>query len=192
MMIDHHDAYLQTMIADQLESANLSLRPFSIEDATAVFEYWRSDPAWERYNASLPRNFSLDDAREFVRKMRARSRATSPSWAILHQGRVVGVVSISFEQDHRIAVIGYGVHGDLRGKGLSVEATSKVINEAFEHYPGLAKIRAHLDAENAPSSRVLEKLGFLHEGTLRKNQYVKRNFVDEAIYGLLREDWETK
>ncbi len=155
------------MISDRLETANLSLRPFSIEDDSAVLEYWRSDPAWERYNASVPANFSLDDAREFLRKMRARSRATSPSWAIVHQGRVVGVVSITFEQDHRIAVIGYGVHGDLRGKGLSVEAVSKIINEAFVHYPDLTKIRAHTDVENTPSTRVLEKLGFSHEGTLQ-------------------------
>lgn len=177
------------MIPDRLETTGLSLRPFSVEDDRAVLEYWRSDPGWERYNASVPPSFSLDDAREFVREMCARSRVTSPSWAIHHQGRVVGVVSITFEQDHRIAAIGYGIHGDLRGRGLSVQAASKIINEAFEHYPDLKKIRALTDAENAPSMRVLEKLGFSHEGTLRKNQYIKGRFVDEAMYGLLREDW---
>lgn len=180
------------MIPDRLETTNLTLRPFSVEDDEPVFEYWRSDPGWERYNASVPPDFSLDDAREFVRQMRARSRTASPSWAILYQGRVAGVVSITFEQGYRFAVIGYGVHADLRGKGLSVEAVSKIINEAFKLYPDLKKIRAHTDAENAPSMRVLDKLGFLHEGTLRKNQYVKCNFVDEAIYGLLREDWNAE
>lgn len=89
----------------------------------------------------------------------------------------------------RFAVIGYGVHGDLRGGGLSAEVASRIISEAFERYPDLTKIRAHTDAENAPSIRVLEKIGFLHEGTLRKNQFVKGGFVDEAIYGLLREEW---
>lgn len=180
------------MIPDQLETTNLNLRPFLIGDAEAVLEYWRSDPRWERYNASVPLNFSLADASAFVRKMLARNRTVSPSWAILYQGRVVGIVSLTFEQGHRFAVIGYGIHGNLRGKGLSVQAASKIISEAFEHHSDLEKIRAHTDAENAQSMRVLEKLGFTHEGTLRKNQYVKGNLVDEAIYGLLREEWLTE
>ena len=177
------------MIPDRLETSTLSLRPSFVEDAGAVFAYWQSDPGWERYNASVPSDFSMADAREFVRAMRARDRTTSPSWAILHQGRVVGIVSVKFEQGHRFAVIGYGVHGDFRGRGLSAEAASRIINESFERCPQLEKIRAHTDAKNAPSMRVLEKLGFLHEGTLRRNQFVKGRFVDEAIYGLLRKEW---
>jgi hypothetical protein len=46
--------YRQAMIPDRLETSTLSLRPFSIEDDVAVFEYWQSDPGWERYNASVP------------------------------------------------------------------------------------------------------------------------------------------
>jgi RimJ/RimL family protein N-acetyltransferase len=177
------------MIPDRLETTNLSLRTFSIGDDAAVLECWRSDPGWERYNASVPANFSLADAGEFIRERLSRNRDISPSWAVVHQGRVVGVASITFDQDYRFAVLGYGVHGDLRGKGLSVEAASKIINEAFEHYPDLNRIRAHTDAENTSSMRVLEKLGFSHEGTLRENQFVKGKFVDEVIYGLLRKDW---
>jgi len=177
------------MIPDRLETANLSLRPFSGGDAESVFEYWQSDPGWERYNASVPTAFTLTDAKDFVAELRSRNRDTSPNWAILYQGKVIGVISLAFEQDHKIAVVGYGVHGDVRGLGLSVEAALTVIDHAFERYPGLKKIRAHTDAENLPSMRVLEKIGFSHEGTLRKNQFVKDRFVDEAIYGLLREDW---
>jgi ribosomal-protein-alanine N-acetyltransferase len=51
------------------------------------------------------------------------------------------------------------------------------------------RIRAHTDAENKPSMRVLEKLGFVQEGILGRNQFVKGRFVDEPIYGLLRADW---
>lgn len=182
------------MIPDRLDTADpdLSLRPFLSGDDNAVFEYWQSDPGWELYNASVPQNFSLVDAREFVRELCARNRNTSPNWAILHQGRVIGVVSITFEQDHRFAVIGFGIHGDFRGSGLSALAASRVISGAFRRYPELKRVRAHIDAENAPSARVLEKLGFSHEGTLRKNQFTKGRFVDEAVFGILRDEWSTK
>ena len=177
------------MIPDRLHAPDLTLRPFAADDADAVFAYWQSDSGWARYNASVPADFSLTDARSFVEQMRARDRREGPNWAIVHQGSVVGVVSLVFEQDKRIAIVGYGIHGDLRGRGLTVEAVTTVIDEAFRHVAQLRRIRAHTDARNLASMRVLEKLGFAREGLLRKNQFVDNRFVDEAIYGLLREDW---
>ena len=176
------------MIPDRLNTPNFALRPFDLDDAGAVYEYWQSDPAWERFNASVPTDYSLDDATEFVAGMLARDRATSPNWAIVHDGRVVGVVSLTLEPGARVGVIGYGVHGQLRGKGLAMQAARTVIDHAFDGYPDLARIRAHTDADNIASMRVLEKLGFSHEGTLRQNQFAKGRFVDEAIFGLLREE----
>ena len=178
------------MIPEHLETQNLALRPFTTDDANAVYAYWNSDPGWERNNASVPQNYSLADAQDFVAEMCARDRAHRPSWALVYQGVVIGVVSLTFEQDNGIAVIGYGVHGDLRGQGLSAEAASAVIDQAFTHIAELQRIRAHTGADNRPSMRVLEKLGFSHEGTLRKNQFAKGRFVDDVIYGLLREEWK--
>lgn len=179
------------MIPEYLETESLTLRPFAEGDADAVFGYWKSDPG-VRNNASVPHNYSLADAQDFVAEMCARDRAHRPHRALVHKGMVIGVVSLTFEQNHGIAVIGYGVHGDLRGQGLSAEAASTVIDEAFKHIRELQKIRAHTEPDNRPSMRVLEKLGFTHEGTLRKNQFAKGRFVDDVIYGLLREEWENR
>ena len=176
------------MLPELLETARLALRPFTTSDTRDVYSYWRSDSGWERFNASVPSNFTETDAQRFVTEMIGRNREEQPSWAIVLQHSVVGVVSLSFEQDHRVCVIGYGVHGDLRGRGLSAEAAQFVIEKAFEVYPQLQRIRAHTDSENVASIRVLEKLGFLHEGTLRANQFVKGDLRDEAVFGLLRSD----
>ena len=180
------------MIPDQLETANLALRPFQPGDTDAVFAYWQSDASWAQFNASVPEDFEREDAENFVATMCQRDRAMAPNWAMLINDVVVGVVSLTFEQDCRLAVIGYGVHGELRGQGLSARAAAIVISAAFEHYAGLRKIRAHTDADNVASMRVLEKLGSSHEGTLRQNQFAKGRFVDEAVYGLLREEWGYK
>ncbi len=177
------------MILDRFDTTNLTMRRFTEDDANAVFAYWSSDSGWERFNASVPSSFTLYDAERFVAEMSARSREDRPNWAVVHLGVAVGVVSLTFEQHFGIAVVGYGVHGDLRGRGFAVEAARAVIDQAFAEYPQLQRIRAHTDAENAPSMRVLEKLGFTHEGTLRSNQFVKGRFRDEAVFGLLREEW---
>ena len=177
------------MILDRFDTTNLTLRPFTEDDAGAVFAYWSSDSGWERFNASVPSNFTPYDAESFVAEMSARSREDRPNWAVVQLGVVVGVVSLTFEQHFGIAVVGYGVHGDLRGRGFAVEAAGAVIDQAFAKYPQLQRIRAHTDLENASSMRVLEKLGFTHEGTLRSNQFVKGRFCDEVVFGLLREEW---
>ena len=177
------------MIPQRLHTERLELRPFTRGDARAVFDYWNSDPNWARFNQSVPAGYSETDAEKFVAELVSRDRESQPSWAVILNGKVVGVVSLKFEQSHRIAVIGYGVHGALRGQGLSGEASKAVVDAAFGSYPGLRKIRAHTDAKNVTSRRVLEKLDFLREGILRSNQYAKGEFVDEAIYGLLRSKW---
>jgi len=51
---------------------------------------------------------------------------------VLLEGRVVGVVSPTFKQDHHISVIGYGIHGGLRGRGISAEASIAVLKNAFD------------------------------------------------------------
>ena len=178
------------MLQDRIETAHLTLTPFKESDQGDVYDYWSSDPDWERFNASVPKNFTTADAQRFVNNMLNRDRANQPNWAIHYEGAVVGVVSLTFEQDHRVAVIGYGIHAMLRGQGFAVEATRSVIEHAFEGYPELHRIRAHTNSENRASHRVLEKLGFHHEETLRNNQFVKGASQDETIFGLLREDFD--
>ena len=180
------------MLQDWIETAHLALTPFQKGDAADVYEYWSSDPGWERHNATVPQNFTRADAKRFVTEMLSRDRANRPNWAIHYEDSVVGIVSLTFEQDHRIAVIGYGMHAKLRGQGFAVEASSSVIGHAFESYPELHRIRAHTNSENRASHRVLEKLGFSHEGTLRDNQFVKGDFQDETIFGLIRYDFESQ
>ena len=179
------------MIPERLDTERLKLRPFTPADGRAVFDYWNSDPNWARFNDTVPAEYTETDAEKFVAELISRDRESQPSWAVMLNRKVVGVVSLTFEQSHRIAVIGFGVHGAVRGQGLSGEAAKAVIDGAFSSYPRLRKIRAHTDARNVGSMRVLEKLGFLREGMLRSNQYAKGEFVDEAIFGLLRKEWSS-
>lgn len=153
------------MMPERLRTATLNLRPFREGDAPAVYAYWKSDPDWERFNASVPTGFSETDAEAFVAEMRRRDRQAQPSWALLHQGTVVGVVSLTFEAGHRKAVLGYGIHARLRGRGLCGEAARCVVSAAFAAHRELQTVLARTDADNYASMRVLEKLGFSRESS---------------------------
>lgn len=147
-------------------------------------DYWNSDSNWSRFNESVPSDHCISDAQEFVAEMISRDREDRPGWAVLLEGTVVGVVSLTFEQDHRVSVIGYGIHGGLKGRGIRAEASTAVFKCAFDCYPQLRKVWARTDAKNTASIRVLDKLGFSREVI-----HAKGELVAETIYGLLRDEW---
>ena len=54
----------------------------------------------------------------------------------------------------------------------------------------LNRVQADVDTRNLASRGVLEKLGFLHEGTLREDCVVNGEVSDSWVYGLLRREWK--
>ena len=44
--------------------------------------------------------------------------------------------------------------------------------------------------DNEASKRVVEKLGFVHEGTKRDDAFVGGEYVDREVYAVLADEWE--
>ncbi len=173
-----------------IRTDRLELRPFSLSDGPAVFAY-SQDSDWAEYQQTTPS--SEREAERVVAELFLRDWENQPAWAITRSGGVVGLVSLVFSAEHRIALLGYGIHKDHRGLGLTGEAIRAVLTEAFAVHEQLTKVTANTDARNQSSSRLLEKLGFTHEGTLRSGGVTaKGELVDGAIYGLLRSEWQVR
>ena len=168
------------MMLEIVEGANLTMRPFEKQDGPAVYAYWLSDPDWEKFNDSIPTGFTEQDACKFVEELCARDKELRPSWALIHNDTVVGVITLSFEADHESALLGYGVHGDLRGRGLVAESVTTILDSAFHEYPQLTKIQARTHPDNTASIRVLTKLGF------------SPALAEELTFELLRANWNNE
>jgi len=54
----------------------------------------------------------------------------------------------------------------------------------------LNRVQSGADTRNTASERVLEKLGFVREGTLREDCIVNGEVSDSSVYGLLRREWK--
>lgn len=175
-------------VPEIIQTRRLELRPFSPSDAPAVFAY-SQDPDWIRYQQTTPA--SEAEAERVVAELLRRSWEDQPAWAITRSDEVIGLVSLGFSAGHRIALLGCGIHAEHRGLGLTGEAIRAVLAEAFAAYPRLARVTANTDARNRSSIRLLTKLGFAHEGTLRSGGVsAAGELVDGAIYGLLRSEWQ--
>ncbi len=85
--------------------------------------------------------------------------------------------------------IGYGIaEPSYRGKGYAGEALALLLDYLFAGYP-VERVSAYTDAENVPSRRLLERLGFACEGTMRLAMFRHGAWHDVCIYGILRREW---
>lgn len=174
------------VLPGRIDTARRLLRPFAPEDAADVLAY-HAEPYGRYQRRASPT--TLAEATAFIDEMRGRDWSGQPTWAIALDGRAIGICTLAFEADHRIATLGYGVGEAQRGRGCAGEAVRAVLDAAFVAYPQLHRVRALTDARNTPSIRVLEKLGFRLEGVLRSDVWEKGEFVDVAVCGVLREEW---
>jgi len=74
----------------------------------------------------------------------------------------------------------------FQGKGFGYEAVYLLCEYGFD-YLNLNKIYCKTD--NPHASKMYNKLGFVHEGTLRKQAYRFGKYVDKLIYGILRTEF---
>ncbi len=141
---------------ESIQTPRLLLRRYRLTDAEDVFAYAR-DPEWGRFMPPVPRLYERQHADVFVAGQVLANWRQEPAWAIEHQGRVVGRVRLRLAPRHGRADLGYSMARWLWGRGLTTEAVSAVIDEAFRCLP-LRKIAAGAIAENVGSIRVMQKV----------------------------------
>ncbi len=171
----------------ELRTERLLLRPFELSDVDDVLAY-ASDEEWSRYLQGIPSPYTRRNAEEFVARNLLRDQ---PAFAIVLNGTVIGGINIRIDSRTEIAELGYGIAREHWGKGLMPEAASAVIDWAFRTY-SLSKIFALTDTRNRQSWRVMEKLGMKREGVLRSNRILRGERADDAMYGLLRDEWDSR
>jgi [ribosomal protein S5]-alanine N-acetyltransferase len=173
-----------------LETERIRLRPYRDGDVEAMFalysdarvmRYW-SFPAWtERRQAEqyLARAWAAMEAGEIF------------PWAIADRATdtLIGALTFfSLHREQKRLEIGYSLSPDRQGQGLAAEALRCAIGFGFDTV-GLVRIEADIDPRNVPSGNLLERLGFVREGLLRKRWRVNGDVCDTAFYGLLPEEF---
>lgn len=170
----------------------LVLRRFRLDDA-AVLASYRSVPEVARYQ-SWTSPYSLDKARYAVQTMVAAD-PSQPGWfqyavELADEKHLIGDVGVNLADNLRQAEIGYTLAPDQQGHGYATEAVRAVLDHLFR-VQGLHRVSAECDARNTASARLLERLGFTREGLRRQHTWIKHEWTDDLLYGLLAEEWPT-
>ena len=173
-----------------IETARLRLRPVTAQDAGALFAL-HSKPHVLRYWDAPP---WTDPARADRFVEASRQLADDGTGARLaidrrQDGSFVGWCSLTrWNPTFRSAGITYCLDDTAWGQGYATEAARALLVWAFDALD-LNRVQTEVDTRNVASARVLEKLGFVREGTLREDCVVEGQVSDSWVYGLLRREW---
>ncbi|MGW5055106.1 GNAT family N-acetyltransferase [Actinokineospora sp. NPDC004072] len=176
-----------------LHTARLRLRPFAETDApalytlhsnTTVMRYWDSPPWADPAHAQrfLKTCQTMADEGTGIRLAIDRTADdTFIGWCVF----------AGWDPTNRRATLGYCFDESTWGNGYATEAARALLGWAFDTLP-LNRVQAETDTRNLASARVLQKIGFIREGTLREECIVNDEISDTWVFGLLRRDWESE
>ena len=172
-----------------LRTERLNLRAHTPADLADLFEF-HSDPEVVRYIPWPVR--TLDETRFALLAKDAQKRVDSEGqWLVLaievrETGKVVGEVLLKYsDEEAEQGELGFALHRDFQRQGLGFEAAHAMLALGFREF-GLRTITATLDARNAASAGLLEKLGMTLD-SVAHDQPFKGELVDELHYALTSE-----
>jgi ribosomal-protein-alanine N-acetyltransferase len=171
-----------------LYTPRLVLRPFDESDAPALFVHAKN-PNVARFTL-WDHHKTIADTEMFVRdyaRCRYLERTPEPYAITLRDDpRPVGAVGCFWASEpNKTMELGYWLAEPFWGKGLTAEACRAVVDSAFADH-GPRRIQARVIAGNAASVRVLEKVGFAFEGTLRASLLRRGIFEDVMMFARIK------
>lgn len=164
------------------------IRSWKIEDAANIAEILNNKKILDNLRDGLPYPYTENDAKNFISAMLNADKNTTYAFAITINNKVVGSIGV-FRKDNihfKTAEMGYYIGETYWGKGIGTSAVKQVCKYIFEN-TDIIRIFAEPFSCNIGSCRVLEKSGFLYEGTLRKNAVKNRVVLDMKLYSIVKE-----
>ncbi len=139
---------------------------------------------------AFPHPYGPRDARSFISM--AQEKEPPTFFAVEHAGGLAGGIGYSLKSDvERIgAEVGYWLGYEYWGRGIGTEALRIVTGYAFRTHDELRRLFAVPYSGNSGSARILEKVGYRLEGTLRQSVIKEGQVLDQWMYAILRQEWE--
>ncbi len=163
------------------------IRKWKLSDAKDLAASLSNKKVQDNLRDGLPYPYTEQDGKEFISAMLSADESETFAFAITVDNMVIGSIGI-FRQGniHRqTAELGYYIAEEYWGKGIMTEAVKQICEYVFAK-SDIIRIYAEPFAYNIASCRVLEKVGFQYEGTLRSNAVKNGKVIDMEMYSLLK------
>ncbi|MBM7770184.1 RimJ/RimL family protein N-acetyltransferase [Actinokineospora baliensis] len=175
-----------------IKTRRLVLRPYGPEDADQLYRAQSREDVTQ-YLYWGPR--TREEAEAALADRMTRTALTAEGDRVIlavdlaETGELLGEVHLAWvSEEHRTVEIGYIFHPDHAGRGYATEAAAQLVRTAFDDLD-MHRVIARLDADNAASTRLLERLGMRKEAHFVRNEFVRGRWADEAVYAMLASEW---
>ncbi|MBI1258490.1 MAG: GNAT family N-acetyltransferase [Chloroflexi bacterium] len=173
-----------------LTTHRLTLRQLQPGDAEALFTI-KSDFEVTKHYGQEPHQ-SLADSLAWIQRLHeSYAHCEAVAWCVTLKGEdtLIGVCTLwNLDPSYHHGEIGYELHPAFEKQGIMTEALSAILTFAFTDF-GLHRVEANPFADNPASSKLLLRLGFKHEGTLRQRHFFRDHYKDQLYFGLLKDEW---
>ena len=166
-----------------------TIRKWQIDDQYDLAKILNNQKIMNHLRDGLPYPYTVEDAKEYISSMLQANQEKMFAFAINVDEHVIGSISVTRLDNIHYCTgeLGYYIGEDYWGKGYATSAVKQVCQYVFEH-SDIIRIFAEPFAYNTASCRVLEKAGFIYEGTLHKNAIKNGQVQDMKMYALLRKE----
>jgi RimJ/RimL family protein N-acetyltransferase len=173
-----------------IRGERIYLRPAERSDVP-TFVRWFTDADVLR-NLAMRSPMSQAGEEQWFDRMLAAQGTTDYHFVICLRvdGRPIGTVGLH-GIDHLNGSAEFGIAIGERaewGKGYGTEATLAICDFGFGELR-LERIGLSVYAGNERGRRTYEKVGFVHEGTLRRAHFARGEHHDVHVMSLLRDEW---
>jgi ribosomal-protein-alanine N-acetyltransferase len=174
-----------------LEHGRIGIRPVRLRDARSLERELLGNRGWLRqWEASNPHGPLNFDVRSSIRSLQQSARA-GYGWPFIVEvdGELAGQLNVSSIAYGSLssATIGYWVSERFAGLGATPTAVALATDHCFFSV-GLHRMEICIRPENAPSLRVVEKLGFRYEGLRRRYIHINGDWRDHFCFALTVEE----
>ncbi|EGR44550.1 uncharacterized protein TRIREDRAFT_42449, partial [Trichoderma reesei QM6a] len=163
------------------------IRRYRKADAEAIVAAANSHLVSKYMTATFPSPYTLEDA---VNWIDIADREGSLFFAICTLDSDIVIGGCGFQhltgEQSRTKLLGYWLSPKYWGHGIMTEVVSSLSCWAFEQLPTLLRLEATVIEENRGSIKVLERAGYLHEGTRRMAVCKGGQVYNNVIRGLIR------
>ncbi len=166
------------------------LRPWNLSDLDSLVQYANNWNIAKNLTDKFPFPYTEDDGKRFIENVSKHDPVHV--FAITIDGEAIGAIGIHPQDDiHRKnAELGYWLAEPFWGQGIISHAIKKVVDYAFTTFE-IERVFARPFGTNTASQKVLEKNNFVLEGKFEKALFKNGAYLDELIYAIRRESWES-
>lgn len=177
-----------------IETERLIMRKLTPDDADALVRMYSKGRNYFKYTR-IPYPYTRKSAADFIRSV-IRSYRTREKFylCIIEKKSNTLIGSIALNRINRAdsnAEIGYSIAKSHSNQGYVTEAAKAFIDYAFRKMK-LHRIEINCAVQNAPSRRVIKKLGAKSEGISRDIVFSRNRYLDSYRHSILKKEWKKK